>query len=360
MNDSYTIFTENPEEELWKTLLQYTYKSKILKYFNKKSIIPDDSDNVCEIISGALLQANEYYQLSKKSSLQTAPLLLYYGTINLVLGVATLITGKTQRIENHGMKIILDFDNKEVGNTRIKFLSLNTGGIHVFLNALNETNNLINSGEWNLRELMLSIPEIHIEAQQCYENADTFCFPLGKVITEDGEFERISINGKTVSEINNTLNEIVGFTESYLKPVINQKNNEYDIILRHKFLKKPIDIKAYSGQSFLMRAHRKNGKLISLPQWAYMYIALFVLASLCRYYPQKWNPFIRLDDSGEKLVVDKFLGYTRRILPNIFLSKIEGKTFLFENKKYSPENKIKILGEHEIKELIEKTIAERR
>ena len=35
-----TIYTENPEDELWKTLLQYTYKSRIIKYFTVNGINP--------------------------------------------------------------------------------------------------------------------------------------------------------------------------------------------------------------------------------------------------------------------------------------------------------------------------------
>lgn len=56
------------------------------------------------------------------------------------------------------------------------------------------------------------------------------------------------------------------------------------------------------------------------------------------------------------MLIDKFLGVCRRIVPNIFLSKIEKCTYSFENKKYEPENKIKVLGEHEIKDLIQKQI----
>ena len=84
-----------------------------------------------------------------------------------------------------------------------------------------------------------------------------------------------------------------------------------------------------------------------------MYVALYGAASLCRYSPQIWNPFIRLDERGEKLLVEKFLEISRRKLPNIILSIIEKREYSFENKKYEPENQVKVLGEHEIKDLIQ-------
>lgn len=351
-----TIFTENPEEDLWKTILQYTYKSHIANYFSTNNLEPENQEELCEIISGSLLQANEYYQLSKTASLHVAPLLLYYGTINLALGTLTLIKGQKFNIENHGIKINTEPGN-DIGSTKIHFFNPDKGGIHIFLKNFDTDFKLAQLDDWNIKELLLSIPEINIEAKQCYKSVETFCYQLKSIITENGVIEKIQIEQEDKHTIANIFQSIPKFSSSYLRPNF-EKDKENYITLRHKYLSESIDVKAHSGQSFLIKGHMKRGQLIVLPQWAYMYITLFSLGSLCRYNPEKWNPFIRLDESGEKLLIEKFLNLSRRLLPNIFLSKICKCDYVFENKKYSPENKINIIGEHEIKELIQSQIQE--
>ena len=94
------IFTENPENELWRELLQYSYKTNIERYFDEKSL--DKNEEVMDCISGSFLQAYEYYKSSINVNLQITPLLLYYGTTNLLYGMSSLFKGKISEIHNHG------------------------------------------------------------------------------------------------------------------------------------------------------------------------------------------------------------------------------------------------------------------
>ena len=346
------IFTENPEQDLWNYLLKYTYKSHILKYFSENNInIGENEEIICEIISSSIIQAFEYYKLSKEASLNVSPLLLYYGTVNLVLGVTTLKSGKLLNIKDHGMKVISNSD-KKIGSTKIHFLDSNNGGLHLFLNQLGENVKLTQMNDWELSEILLSIPDINQEAVQCYDDLSTYCLPIQELITENETIEIIEFKHKTEKEVQEIINQIPKFTESYLRPNLYNKSDCVTAILRHKFLRQSIAIESCNNQLFLQIGHKKNNDLTVLSQWVYMYIGLFVLCSLCRYYPNKWNPFLRLDESGEKLLIEKFLQHARRMLPNIFLSLLLNKDCKFENKKYKPENRIKILGEHEIKDLI--------
>ena len=50
------------------------------------------------------------------------------------------------------------------------------------------------------------------------------------------------------------------------------------------------------------------------------YVALFTLASLCRYYPERWSPFVMKDTTGEKVLIEKFLYFARRLIPNYVLN----------------------------------------
>lgn len=361
LNEKVIVYSENPEEDLWKKLLQFTYKSQIEKYFSKNGIaLESDPNDIYEVISSSFLQASEYSALARNASLQTAPLLLYYGAINLLMGTISLVTGKVFLISNHGMKASPDISKTDIGSTKIHFSSPLDGGVHIFLRELQkESINLPELNDWTVEELLLSIPEINLEANKCYDNYESYCYEIKTILTENGQIEKVSFSTNDHEKIRQIFKEIPDFSKSYLPYVLSNEDDCTVATIRHKFLHEPIDLKACSGQSFLQRGHLKKGQLVILPQWATILIVLFALSALCRYRPQKWNPFLRLDTSGEKLLIEKFLVHARRILPNMLLSRIENRDYSFENRKYEPENRINILGEHEIKDLIQSLVGNR-
>ncbi len=61
------MFTENPESELWRELLQYSYKANIERYFNEHTLTYDDKKT--DSIIGSFLQAHEYYKASENANL---------------------------------------------------------------------------------------------------------------------------------------------------------------------------------------------------------------------------------------------------------------------------------------------------
>ena len=356
--DRITVYTENPEEELWEKLLQYSYKARIQRFFSSNEIDTQGKENdLCETIIGSLLQANEYYSLSKTATLHTAPLLLYYGTINLFLAVTTLLSGEVPDIDNHGMKVILDKGASEIGNTKIHFFSPKNGGINVFAQKMESGGlSLTNLDDLSVKELLLSIPEINLEAVQCYGEEENYCIPLETVLTEDGTLEKAFFHNLSRERITDCFALVPNFVKSYLSPAFSEENGVTTAVLRHKYLQDPIHYTSITGQTYLLMGHSNRHKTVVLPQWIYMYTSLYGMASLCRYSPQIWNPFIRLDERGEKLLVEKFLEISRRKLPNIALSMIEKCEYVFVNKMYEPDNQVKVLGEHEIKELIKSEI----
>lgn len=353
-----TILTEQPEKELWEKILQYSYKARIQKYFAMNGIEPGEkSDMLSETIICSLLQANEYYRLSRDASLHTAPLLLYYGTINLFLGASTLLSGKDFSINGHGMKVNICKDVSEIGATTIHFVSPKDGGINVFAGQIESQDySLMDLQTFSLREMLLSIPEINLEALQCYGESDNYCIPLETIRTEDGVIERVIFSGHDHKAIAAMLSRIPAFSTSYLNPSFVDRKDNTIVTLRHKYMQDPICYSSITEQSYLLIGHIHGEKLIVLPQWVYMYASLFGMATLCRYHPYLWNPFIRLDEKGERLLVEKFINIARRKLPNIILNRIENCEYSFENRKYVPENQVKVLGEHEVKDLVREEI----
>ena len=148
------IFTENPENELWRELLQYSYKTNIERYFDEKSL--DKNEEVIDCISGSFLQAYEYYKSSINVNLQITPLLLYYGTTNLLYGMSSLFKGKISEIHNHGMKNELNNKNR-IADAKVYFENPQSGGIHIFSNSLGYKEDLTKYGEWQLKEFFASI-----------------------------------------------------------------------------------------------------------------------------------------------------------------------------------------------------------
>ena len=352
------VFTEEPEQELWRSLLQFSYKENIQRYFIDHKIPMSISsengdsitDDIANCIGGALLQAYEYYKASRNVSLQVEPVLLYYGTTNLLYAMSILLTGTVPHISNHGMHIEVNSTESFIADTALRFDHQSDGGIHRFAKDLGFHKNLCEFQPWCLGDFLDSIAEISTDFERCYPQRKSHVFLLDVVKTPEGMVEKICTEEESVLDF---IKHIEGFSDSYLSPQIgrDRQGNEY-LVLRHKMNRKDICQISYSGQPYLQVAHKRNGKLITITKDLNMYIALFALGSLCRYHPEMWNPFVTQDSTGEKLLIEKLLYYSRRILPNIVLNRIMNQQISFVSDKYVPEDRIHLVGEHEVREIV--------
>jgi len=351
-----TLFSEYPENDLWRELLQFAYEANIKRFFKRHGIAGDDDTLNC--IVGSFLQANEYYKAAKDADLQIAPLLLYYGSTNLLYGMTNLLNGKIVKINNHGMKSIISDKGSFIADTEIRFLSPNDGGVHVISRALGFNTNLTNYGDWKLREFLDSIAEINSDYMECYNTRTGRIAMLDVFNTPDGKIEKIYFKAENRDEIHEMLNDVEDFNKSYLHVQILKDpiTNKECFILRHKLNGKSISELSYSGQPYLKAAHIKNGQSITIPTVLNMYISLFALSSLCRYYPEHWSPFVLKDTTGEKLLIEKFLFYARRMIPNLVLNKILGENVNYISNKYEEINTVKHVGEHQVQEMVERKI----
>lgn len=353
-----TYFSENPENDLWREILQYTYEANIKRYSKKHEKEIDEDTIAC--IAGSLLQAYEYYKSAKEANLQIAPLLLYYGSTNLLYGMANLIKGEINHIENHGMKIFIPDEMEFIADTDVRFLSHETGGVHVIARILGFNDDLTGFGDWKTRDFLDSIAEISREYNTCYEKYNSRIAMLEVINTPEGKVEKVYFNEENRQLTQQLLENVTGFSKSYLHPVDSHdlSNNAF-FILRHKLNGKDISEISYSGQPFLRASHTKNSKTITLPTILNMYITVFSLASLCRYYPEKWSPFVLKDTTGERLLIEKFLFFARRMIPNIVLNLIVNNYVQYTSKKYEPTDTVKLVGEHQVQEMVRKEINSR-
>ena len=348
------IFTENPEAELWRELLQYSYKANIERFFEEHSF--NKNEEVIDCISGSFLQAYEYYKSSMNANLQIAPLLLYYGTTNLLYGMSNLFKGEICEIHNHGMKNELDNKNC-IADTKVYFENPQSGGIHMFCKSLEYKDDLTKYGEWQLKEIFSSIAEINIDYKKCYSESCGNVLMLDVINTPEGKIEKIYYDDEIYADILRVMDNVEGFKQTYLTPQTGvDRDGNKCLILRRKMSGKDITNTSFSGQPYLRAGHMKNGKLITLPTILNMYIALFAMGSLCRYHPEIWSPFVQNDKTGERLLVEKFLYYSRRMIPNLFLDTIYGKRITYVTEKYTPKDTVKLVSEHEVHELIKKEV----
>ncbi len=286
--------------------------------------------------------------------MQIAPLLLYYGTTNLLYGMANLFSGTINEISNHGMKIFLPGKKDFIAETDIRFLSPENGGVHVIARALGFKENLTEFGDWKLREFLDSVAEINDDYIKCYNVACGKIVMLDVFNTPDGKVEKVYYTSENADLVHNILDHVHNFTKSYLAitSAKDSRNGTKYFILRHKINGNDISEISYSGQPYLRAAHDKNGKMITIPTILNMYISLYALASLCRYYPERWSPFVLKDTTGEKLLIEKFLYYARRMIPNIVLNRILGRDIYYVSNKYQATDTIKLVGEHQVQDIV--------
>ena len=117
---------------------------------------------------------------------------------------------------------------------------------------------------------------------------------------------------------------------------------------------------SYTGQPFLSIGHKKKNNDVVLPYFLYLFIVLFSFGTLCRYHPEKWNPFVQNDNTGEKNLIEKFIHISRRQLPNLMLNIIFKKEFLFNNDMYKDIDSRSPLNKEEIRKLIIEELNNRR
>ncbi|MGN7387139.1 YaaC family protein [Sporosarcina sp. SAFN-015] len=319
------IVTENPEQEQWKLLLRYGYPSNIEKYLFKMDHTSDDE--LIDFIAGSIMQSHAYFESAKHSSLYITPLLIYYGVTNLLVGFASLKTGKKIDIRGHGMSLSPPKDLTEgIGNSLITIKDSEFGGFTKFCEVFSD-DDFPKGMSWKLKEVFSIIPDLRNDFEMCY-STNSNVIPIEVIKLRDRTIERINFGEYPFLKNNTSLiDRVKDLNVNYLIP---EFQNDM-VILNRKIKFKDIGVYSLHGRKFLQLALKKQGKLVNLSLLIAMYSGLYGLGFLSRYNPSIWNPFIQKDITGEKLLVEKFLSVSVRHLPNLVLNFIEDKDIFFVN-----------------------------
>ncbi len=347
------IFTEDPDYEQWQMLSNFIYPSNIKRFFEDRGIKNYEQELV-ELISGSILQAQEYFYANTLVSLNTSPLLLYYGVVNLLFATSLLESGKKVPIEKHGIKLESTTGGRLATTKFTPYFSTERGGLFQFCKTFcpdPKISSYSGKDKWTLQEILGSIPELKQDFEVCYKEAEAefYVIPLQIVKSKTDYVERIDLkNFRNRSTVMEELLKVDGFPNSYLNPKL---ESDLFIFLRAKLGSQPITQTSIFGQLFLQKSHQKTNR-ITLPTIIYMYMGLFVLGYLSRYKPDIWIPFVRSDSTGEKQVVEKFLKICKRALPNMALNFIHKKNFYFVKEMYEPLDLSKEVTEEEIRKIV--------
>ena len=349
------VYSENPEYDIWSSLNKFTYMENLRKYFHEKEV--NVEEDLLETISGSIAQAYEYFTISRTSSLQVSPLLLYYGATNLLYGVSCLLSGQILKADGHGMKLNIKSINKQISESEISFNNISTGGASVYLRSLSKQEiDLSDSESWTIEELLGSIVEIIPDFYNLYGNNSIHVIPLKKINTNQEVQFRTKQNLYGDGKIEELISKIPQFKNNYLNPQVNYTK---EIIMRKKMNGKNLTQISYTGEYFISVGHNKNNKKIILPYFMYIFSVLYAFGDLCRYHPKIWNPFVLRDNTGERNLIEKFCYIARRTIPNIMLNLIHEQEIIYSSDIYKDVDAKVYLSKEEVERLIVKELNKR-
>lgn len=193
-------------------------------------------------------------------------------------------------------------------------------------------------GLWSLREILGSIPDLSQDYETCYQGPPPHVIPvvITKAAMQGLKFihERIAMSDlKKYSSPQEVIGLIGGLEDAYITPRYNIPSAS--VPLYYKQDSKETGTYSIFGKKYLQLVHVKAGKRLNPSQLILLYMGLYALGYLSRYYPERWNPFVRGDDTGERLVVERFLAICQRYLPNLALNQIRNARvqFVYETER---------------------------
>jgi hypothetical protein len=318
------IATDNPKAEQWKLLGQFAYPKNIARFLKERGVTANDE--TVNFIAGCLQQSSAYFSASESAPLDISPLLLYYGATNLLSGVSAMLTNARPQTKHHGMQLYLPHvAHPRIGDFEVRPCRPLDGALQHFCNVFSDGCAITNGGSWTVKELLGSVPDLVHDFENCYEGDLSYCIPVkimrGKKKDIEFVYERIAMPDlDKYPSPQDAIELIADLKNAYLTPRFNIPSESVPL-----YYKEPLkEIGTYSifGKKYLRLVHLKNGQRLSPSQIILMFMGLYALGYLSRYYPESWNPFVRSDSTGERLVIEKYMDICRRYLPNLILNEI--------------------------------------
>jgi len=331
--------TEDPKADQWRLLSQYAYPTNIRRYLSGSGRAESDK-SVEEYVAGCVRQGEAYFTAADRAPLDITPLLLYYGSSNLLAGASAMLTGVVPVVNNHGMRLkVPDAEGPRIADVRVLPFDPGAGALQSFSDVFSEGCPLASQGDWTVEEILGSVPDLKRDFENCYQGAAPFTIPVQpaqrtfRYSDEDGTERRViyeRVDPEDVKRFENPVDAIRSvrhFSAAYLFPQAGDDLTH--IVLYRKWKANEIGFYSIYGRKYLEVPHVKKGQSLSPAQLIIMYMGLFALGYVSRYHPELWNPFVRSDTTGERLVIEKYLSLCQRYVPNLVLNAISNTRIEF-------------------------------
>jgi hypothetical protein len=318
------IHSENPELDQWMMLAQFSYPLNVSRYLAEHHGSPAPRETV-DYIGGCIRQAFLFWRSFTEAPLDIAPVIGYYASTALLSGVTGLLSGTRPVIDGHGMKIVVPKNRRRIGQCKVITSGQPTGGLAVFARQFGGAS-VTGRIEWSLSELFGSVPELLDDHGRCYSSEKPFVLLVEEAERDGVTAERVSRSDvHRMGELHEVLSRVTGLSEKYL-PF--QQAGDH-VVLRPRFGSSGLDDYTVTGQKVLFVGHQKGGRAVTFSQPVIQLMVLFALSYLARYHPEKWNPFVQSDETGERLLVERFIRTSSRGLPNLMLNALHHERIEF-------------------------------
>lgn len=326
--------TDDPVQEQWRALLRFAYPTHIKRVFDEFDRAAPSADLV-ESVAGACRQAHAYFTAAAAAPLDISPLLLYYGTSNLLFAVYTLRRGESPDIGHHGMTLDPPESGGRVGDATLICRASKGGALTAFAELFGADSPPAGGESWSLRELVAGLPDVCTFGDWPYALADRRTLPVTVVQREHEVVERLDREACSGQEPADCLRRVPGLERAYLRP-----HDRYLGVILHPRQEGP-DIGTYNalGDKFLVMAREAGARPAAPPHGLSYFMALYVLGMLSRYHPGIWHPFVRADSTGERAMVERLVDAAARVVPRMALEALYDARWQFDGGTSVPEDR---------------------
>lgn len=347
-------YTETPLKDIWehirflsienncKRLLKGEIKSNRTLIYSDEDILNKKSKE----ISMCLRQADEYFTASEATSINTSPLLLFYGMLSL--SKALIVANKKDlyldNIKYHGLETRprYDFlktynDNPENWNIEKEYAVTNDGVFSHLLEILDDFT-FPKSSVIEFKEIIKCIPELWGIYEKYYNESSNVLGLYSKDEKTEPDYSlKLSISGKDPKKILTIIPELQNDFE-----IGKELYHSQAVVFTSKSITEfPKYIGTYRpqfGGNYIIKGVRYfNGtdyknEFISLESLDY--ISMFILSVCVRYKQVLWRQIISGEKSGSISLINLYIKSIKRRFPNIILNKFFNERFVYGSSGY--------------------------
>jgi hypothetical protein len=347
-------YTETPLKDIWEHIRFLSIENNCKRLLNgeiksKRTLVYSDEDVLTQKskeISMCLKQADEYFTASETTSINTSPLLLFYGMLSLAK--ALIVANKEElyldKIKYHGLETRPRYDflktyNENPENWSIENeYALTNDGVFNHLIMILDNYALPNSSVIMFKDIIKCIPELWGIYEKYYnESSNIRSLHSIEEKMEPNYSLRLNISGKDPQKILDVIPELqndfdIGKELYHNQAVVFTSKNidefpKYIGIYRPQFGGNYIikGVRYFNGNDF------KN-EFVSLESLDY--IAMYILSVCVRYKQVLWRQIISGEKSGSISLINLYLKSIKRRFPNIILNNFFNEKFIYGSSGY--------------------------